>query len=95
MAVITSKADLLPAERRTAKRKRALKSGQLRFGGFSPTVVDCLIVEMSDNGARVETGAMTKIPEILSLHVDNIDRQVRRAWAIGDQIGLEFLPVAV
>ncbi len=92
MNALTSIADLLAADRRQAKRSRTFKSGILVYGGFSPSVIDCLVVEMSDGGARVETSVMVQVPEILSLGLsDHTERRARRAWAIGNQIGLEFL----
>jgi hypothetical protein len=54
MNVWDSKSDLLPVNRRREKRSRTLKSGKLLYGGVSLTVIDCLIIEMSDGGARVE-----------------------------------------
>jgi hypothetical protein len=80
--------------RRNTSRSRALKSAKLIYGaGFNATVVDCLLIEMSDAGARVETAIMMQIPETLSLRLgDNTERQVRRRWAVGNEIGLEFIP---
>ena len=79
--------------RRSASRSRALKSAKLIYGaGFNATVIDCLLIEMSDTGARVETAIMMQIPETLSLRLgDNTERQVRRRWAQGNEIGLEFI----
>jgi hypothetical protein len=93
MNASTSKSGLSREERRSGKRGRTFKSAKLVFGGFSPTVIDCLVIEMSDVGVRVETGVMVQVPEILSLQLsDNTVRQVRRAWATGNEIGLEILP---
>jgi hypothetical protein len=48
---------------------------------------------MSETGARVETAAMTQFPEVLARRVDdNTKRQVRRLWASGNEIELEFIP---
>lgn len=83
--------------RRRARRSRMFKTGWLIFGGFSPTVVDCLIIEMSEGGARVETGVMIQVPEFLRLRMNdetNTERRVRRAWARGNEVGLEFLSEA-
>ena len=92
MNVLNSKSDLLPVNRRREKRSRTLKSGKLLYGGVSLTVIDCLIIEMSDGGARVETGVMIGVPEVLSLRTnDNIERRAHRRWAFGKQIGIEFL----
>jgi len=77
--------------RRQDARHAAAKSGKLLYGFFSPTVIDCLVIEVSDIGARVETAAMTRVPEKLSLHLsDGSKILARRSWARGNQIGLEF-----
>lgn len=78
--------------RRRERRSRAFKSGKLIYGGFNAAVVDCLIIEMSDTGARVETSVMMNVPETLALRFsDGTERQVRRSWARGNEIGFEFL----
>jgi hypothetical protein len=93
MNTSTSKSDLSREERRSGKRGRTFKSAKLVFGGFSPTVIDCLVIEMSDVGARVETSAMTQTIEILTLRLsDGTEHRARRAWAMGNEMGLEFLP---
>jgi len=91
MNALTPQAYLRPTERRGGQRGRTFKSGKLQYGGITPSVVDCLVVEMSDGGARVETSVMVQVPEIFVLHLNDADRKVRRAWAVGNQIGLEFL----
>ena len=92
MNVLNSKSDLLPVDRRRAKRSRTLKSGKLLYGGFNPTVFDCLIVDMSDGGARIETSVMIRVPEVLSLQTNgNSERLAYRRWAFGNQIGVEFV----
>ena len=91
MNVLNPKSDLLPVDRRHAKRSRTLKSGKLLYGGFNPSVFDCLIVDMSESGARIETSVMIRVPEVLSLRMnDNIERRAYRRWAFGNQIGVEF-----
>ena len=83
---------LVPNDRRREKRSQTLKSGKLLYGGFSPTVIDCLVIEMSDGGTRLETSVMIGVPEVLSLRLnDNIERRARRCWAFGNQIGIEFV----
>jgi hypothetical protein len=93
MNAASSKDELSRVERRRAKRARTFKSGKLLFGGFTQVVIDCLIVEMSETGARVETAAMTLIPDMLTLRMgDGTEHRARRAWATGNLIGLEFIP---
>ena len=90
--MLSSKLDLLPVDRRREKRSQTLKSGKMLYGGVNPTVIDCLIMEMSDGGARIETNAPIDVPEVFVLRTnDNIERRARQRWAIGDQIGIEFL----
>lgn len=79
------------ANRRQGARPAAIKSGKLLYGFFSPTVIDCLVLEVSDIGARVETAVMTRVPERLSLRLsDGSKKLARRSWARGNQIGLKF-----
>ncbi len=93
MDKLDTNSDTVSADRRRGSRGRALKSGKLIYGGFNRTIIDCFVVEVSETGARVETGVMVSVPESLVLRLpDGTERSVRRAWASGNQIGLEFLP---
>ena len=95
MNALTSKFHLQAAERRTEARPRTLKGAKLVYGGFSPTVIDCLVRDLSDTGARVETDVMVMVPEIFSLRLqDGHSQRVRRCWSKGHEIGLEFLAEA-
>lgn len=78
-------------DRRGEKRLQTLKSGKLLYGDVNPTAIDCLIMDTSDGGARVETSVTIGVPEVLSLRTnDNIERRAHRRWALGKQIGIEF-----
>lgn len=80
-------------ERRRAPRGRTFKSGKLLFGAVTQMAVDCLIVESSDSGIRVETRVMVPVPERVTIrYFDGTERICRRRWARGLQIGLEFVP---
>jgi hypothetical protein len=80
------------SNRRAARRSRLLKSAKLIFGGFSPTVVDCLLTELSDGGVRIETPVMTQLPEVLTLRLsDHTERRVQVRWATGNEVGLAFV----
>jgi hypothetical protein len=85
--------DLRPKDRRRYKRSRTIKTGHLVFGDVSPTVLDCMVIDISDEGARVETSIMMQVPDLLTLVLnDEIQHRCIKRWATGDQIGLEFLP---
>jgi hypothetical protein len=80
-------------DRRRAPRGRTFKSGKLLFGGFTEMAVDCLIVEASDVGLRVETRVMVQVPDdVVVQFFDGTQRRCRRRWAKGLQIGLEYVP---
>jgi hypothetical protein len=95
MNAITSICDLQPVEQRHEKRSPTIKSGQLLYGGAHRTVIDCLVLDISDRGARVETILAADIPEAFFLRSSNgPERQAYRRWASGQQIGLEFVAAA-
>ena len=96
MNAVTSKLDLLAADRRNAKRPSTLKFGKLVYGGSWGAVVDCLVLDLSDRGARVETILAIDVPEVFFLRLsDGTERRVYRRWVSGHQIGVEFADGAV
>jgi hypothetical protein len=95
MSALAPEFDPDSPERRTEHRARAIKSGKLVYGGFSPTVIDCIVHDLSDDGACVETEVMVEVPESLTLRIgDDTKRKARRCWARGNLIGLEFVTKA-
>lgn len=93
MNAFASALDLRPIDRRAGGRSRVFKSGKLMFGGVTPTVIDCLVTDMSAQGFRLETAVMVQVPALLSLRLsDGTVARARRAWAKGNEIGLEILP---
>jgi hypothetical protein len=92
MNAITSISDLKAAEHRLEKRTSTIKSGKLIYGGAHPVVIDCLVLDLSDSGARVETIIAADIPEVVLLRTGSgaEARTAYRRWASGQQIGLEF-----
>jgi PilZ domain len=83
---------LKPTNQRKESRDRSLRSGKLYFGTFSPSIIDCLVIDLSTKGVRVETPIMTQLPERLDIKIGDAPvRPVRRCWTRGNVIGLEFL----
>ena len=79
-------------ERRRAVRRRVLAGGKLLYGYGLSSLTDCLVVELSRSGVRVEIPVAMHIPEELFFRMGNQKIQrVRRVWAVGNAIGLEFL----
>lgn len=92
MTILTSLDALKPADKRKEPRQRVLRAGKLYFGAFSPTVIDCLVVELSGQGGRVETPEMTQVPDLFKIKVgDGPVQRARRTWTRGNMIGLELL----
>jgi hypothetical protein len=92
MNAIPSICDLQSTDQRREKRAPTIKSGQLLYGGAHRTVINCLVLDLSDGGARVETIIAADIPEAFFLRSSNgPERQAYRRWASGQQIGLELV----
>jgi hypothetical protein len=74
--------------KRLAARETVLKSGQIVFRDI---VIDCVILDISAECARVRTAVMVPIPEQVTLRVRGgaVLPAVHR-WARGTEIGLAF-----
>jgi hypothetical protein len=89
---VINPASLVLSERRLSPRTRFISVAKLIYGDFNKIVVDCVIRDISEGGVRVETGIMMPVPEVMRLQVGGrSERNVRRCWALGHAIGLEFL----
>jgi hypothetical protein len=85
--------DLPPENRRSQPRPRTIRSGKLFFGGFHKTVFDCLVLDLSETGARIETAVLIDAPETAFLQIqDDMIGPMTKRWASGNQIGFEFTP---
>jgi hypothetical protein len=86
----SSSSSLLPENRR-APRARTLKTGKLFFGGFHKTAIDCLILDLSESGVRIETAVMIDAPETAFLQIQGeMIGPMKKRWATGNQIGFEL-----
>lgn len=75
-------------DKRGTLRDRVLKGAQISFGS---SVLDCVVLDMSINGARISLGIPVSVPEILSLRLrDGTAYPAARRWTWGTEIGLEF-----
>lgn len=80
------------AEMRRTKRVQASLEGRLAYGGLEPGLICCQILDQSEAGVRVEIYApLETIPEYFSLEFGDVYGRVRRRWASGREIGLEFI----
>jgi DNA-directed RNA polymerase subunit E'/Rpb7 len=78
-------------ERRKEVRSRVLGSAKLMFGGFSKSIFDCVIVDRSQSGVRVQLGSTHILPNELTVEFSNGTRRLARlVWASCAEVGLEF-----
>jgi hypothetical protein len=74
--------------RRKAARERVIRAAQMIFGN---SVVDCIVLDVSGEGARVSTGAPVPVPPELILRFrSGAAYRARRRWTKGLQIGLAY-----
>lgn len=78
------------AEHRHTQRRRTLKQGRIMFNDH--TLVDCMIRDVSDTGARIVVGGPMHLPEFFSLLniSDNKMWPVKRLWQRGLAAGIAF-----
>jgi hypothetical protein len=78
-------------ERREETRRRVLKGGSLRFNkGYC--ALECVVRNLSDNGAKLGFGETSAVPPHFDLSVSGDDR-LRRAhvrWRTVTEIGVEL-----
>jgi hypothetical protein len=81
-----------PVEKRRLPRQRALLAGKLATEEASLTI-DCVIRNLSNGGALVETTSPHLIPNELHLLQirDGIAWDVKVIWRRGNKVGLELL----
>lgn len=85
-------------ERRTAPRRREVKRGQISFHqlahdlNFSRVSFDCMIRNLSDNGAGLVLENSGRIPEAFDLFIreDGTSRKCRVVWRANHQLGVVF-----
>ncbi len=81
-------------EHRKSPRQRALLRGKLYFNNRL-NVVDCLIRDISDCGARLIFSDAVTIPDQVELHIPQKAQTffVTVAWRRGDEMGVGFARV--
>lgn len=79
-----------PAERRTTRRKPALKSAKVLIGP-AESVHNCLVLDKSAGGVLIDLGAVIRLPDEVTLQLANGARYLARCrWSAGTKAGLEF-----
>ena len=78
-------------ERRTFGRSRVLKGAKLFFG--SSSMIDCVVRNFTNVGARIEIPNTVELPEAFGLTFDGgySLRPCRIVWRRSNETGVEFL----
>jgi hypothetical protein len=79
------------SERRSAPRARSLLAGKIVVGDGSISF-DCIIRDLSANGARVRLSRAIGLPRAVALLAikDGLLFDAAVSWRIGDDVGLAF-----
>ena len=77
--------------RRTIPRSNAFTFGLLRFGSRAEPV-ECMVWDISPEGAMIEVADMDAVPDSVSLAVapDGAARAATVVWRVGRRLGLSF-----
>lgn len=78
-------------EHRRAARRRALKGAQIIFNDGA-SVIDCVVRDVSETGAKLKIPSPLGVPDTftLSVQVDDIRYKCRVAWRRATEIGVSF-----
>lgn len=79
-------------ERRKAPRQRSYLGGRITFNQQSSTM-DCLVRNISGQGAKVAFSAAITLPDQFDLSIERkgVRIRVRTVWRRADEIGVSFL----
>jgi hypothetical protein len=79
------------AERRRSVRKKSFLRGCVYFNKRR-SAIDCLIRDISDQGARIIFSGTTNFPDVVELYIPHKEQTVRAhvQWRRGDEVGLAF-----
>ena len=78
-------------ERRIVSRKKSFLRGCIYFNNRRSSV-DCLIRDISEQGARLIFSSTIAIPDVVDLYVPQKEQTLRAhvQWRHGDEIGVAF-----
>lgn len=83
-------ADIPVGNRRNSPRRRVLKEGKVILSDWA--VIDCLVRDLSENGARLEFGGPTELPKAFRLFITSSNMLIpaELAWQRGLAAGARF-----
>ncbi len=80
------------AERRVAPRQKSFLRGCIYFNNRR-SVLDCLVRDLTDDGARIIFSHTVNVPDIVELYIPQKEQTLRAhvKWRRGDDVGLDFV----
>jgi hypothetical protein len=80
-------------ERRNAARLKSFLQGRIFFN-HRRSSVDCLVRDISEQGAKLKFSETIAVPEVMELYIPNKDEffRARLQWRTGDEVGVAFEP---
>lgn len=81
-------------ERRQSARLKTFKGGMIIYGTAPP--VECLIRNLSTNGACLEIGSDGLLPDQFTLLIkpEMVKRNCHMVWRKGHRVGVQFILLA-
>jgi hypothetical protein len=78
-------------ERRSGSRKRSFLQGRI-FYNHRRNSIDCLVRDLSAQGARLKFPGAVATPDVVELHIPNKDETFRATvqWRAADEMGVVF-----
>ena len=82
-------------ERRKASRQRSFLHGCMYFNNRR-SAIDCLIRDVSPEGAKLVFSQTATIPDVVELHIPQKDQTLRARvqWRSRGEVGVAFEPMA-
>jgi hypothetical protein len=79
------------SERRNSARLKSFLHGRIYFNNRR-SAIDCLIRDVSDDGAKLIFSQTTSIPDAVDLYIPQKDQTLRARvqWRSGDEVGVAF-----
>jgi hypothetical protein len=78
-------------ERRASARQRSFLRGRILLNNRQ-VVLDCLVRDLSEHGARLIFPEMPSIPAVVELHIPQKEQTLRAhvQWRQGEEVGVTF-----
>ncbi len=79
--------------RRASERQKSFLQGRIFFNNRRSSV-DCLVRDISEQGAKLRFSEAIAVPEVVELYIPNKDEthRARVQWRIGEEVGVAFGP---